>query len=126
VKTDPSLFAAIVWASVSMAAASPVSNCVNDIGDSGFACNFFGTLANGTASQSSNVVSFPVGQSVVSGYVVLLESPGASHTDPTQWSGEQWPVVFPRMQLLPYIRNGERGPKCLRLGDPDWSGERFQ
>jgi hypothetical protein len=84
--TDLSRLAAVIWASVSMAAASPVSNCINDVGDSGFACNFFETLANGTASQSSNVVSFPVGQSVVAGYVVLLESPSASHTDPTEWS----------------------------------------
>jgi hypothetical protein len=86
VKTDLLLLAGVVWTSISIVAASPVSNCVNDVGDSGFACNFFETLANGMASQSSNVVSFPLGQSVLAGYVVLLESPSASHTDPTQWS----------------------------------------
>jgi hypothetical protein len=70
----------------SVANAGPISSCANNIGDSGFTCNFFETLANGTPSEISNVVSFPVGQIVSSGYVILLGSPGASHADPTQWS----------------------------------------
>ena len=73
---------------ISGASGPPVSNCTNDVGDSGFTCNFFET-AGGAPSDSSDVVSFPsvpTIQSVSAGYVVLLESPGGSQTDPTQWS----------------------------------------
>lgn len=61
------------------------SSCTNDEGDSGFTCNFYESL-NGAPSEISDVVPFPAGQSVTAGYIVLLESPAASHTDPTQWS----------------------------------------
>jgi hypothetical protein len=70
------------------AAGPPVSNCANDVGDSGFTCNFFET-SGGVPSEISDVVSFPsvpTVQSVKAGYIVLLESPGGSQTDPTQWS----------------------------------------
>jgi hypothetical protein len=70
---------------ISGASGPPTSSCANNVGDSGFTCNFFETL-NGVASDSSDVVAFPTGQSVTAGYIVLLETPGGSQTDPTQWS----------------------------------------
>jgi hypothetical protein len=79
------------------AAGPPVSSCANNVGDSGFTCNFFET-SGGAPSDHSDVVSFPTVptvQSVNAGYVVLLESPGGSHTDPTQWS-----------DVLQFIDNG--------------------
>lgn len=70
----------------------PTSNCANDVGDSGFTCNFYESLA-GVPSEVSDIVSFP--QTVTAGYIVLLESPVSSHTDPTQWS-----------DILQFIDNG--------------------
>jgi len=71
---------------VSNVSAGPVTACQNNTGDSGFTCNIFETLADGTPSEISNVFSFPTGQVVSSGYLVLLEAPGATQSDPTQWS----------------------------------------
>jgi hypothetical protein len=71
---------------VSNVSAGPVSACLNNTGDSGFTCNIFETLADGTPSDISNIFSFPTGQVVSSGYIVLLEAPGATQSDPTQWS----------------------------------------
>jgi hypothetical protein len=73
-------------AAVSLVCASPISDCVNDVGDSGFTCNFFETTAAGLASEISNIVPFPSGQFVGAGYIVLLESSGAANTDLSQWS----------------------------------------
>jgi hypothetical protein len=71
---------------VSTASAGPVSACLNNTGDSGFTCNIFETLADGTPSDISNIFSFPTGQVVSSGYIVLMEAPGGTRSDPTQWS----------------------------------------
>jgi hypothetical protein len=71
---------------VSNVSAGPVSTCLNHVGDSGFTCNIYETLADGTPSDISNILSFPTGQVVSPGFIVLLESPGANQTDPTQWS----------------------------------------
>ena len=71
---------------VSNVSAGPVSTCLNNTGDSGFTCNIFETLADGTPSDISNIFSFPTGQMVNSGYIVLMEAPGAIQSDPTQWS----------------------------------------
>ena len=75
-----------VFGIVSNVSAGPVSACLGHAGDSGFTCNIYETLADGTPSEISNIFSFPVGQLVSSGFVVLLEAPGADQTDPTQWS----------------------------------------
>jgi hypothetical protein len=88
------------------AAGSPVSSCANNVGDSGFTCNFFET-SGGAPSDHSDVVSFPTVptvQSVNAGYVVLLESPGGSHTDPTQWS-----------DVLQFIDNGGKVSTSAQL-----------
>jgi len=76
------------------AAPLPVSGCINDVGDSGFTCNFYETQG-GVASEISDIVAFPTGQATTAGYIVLLESPASSHTDPTQWS-----------DILQFIDNG--------------------
>lgn len=88
---------------ISGASSLPVSNCVNDIGDSGFTCNFYETKG-GVASEVSDVVSFPTGQSVSPGYVVLLDSPGATGADPTQWS-----------DILQFIDNGSNQATSAQL-----------
>lgn len=75
-----------VFTIVSNVSAGPISNCANHVGDSGFTCNIYETLADGTPSDASNIFSFPTAQSVSSGYIVLLEAPGANQADPTQWS----------------------------------------
>lgn len=86
-------------------AASPVpsSSCANDIGDSGFSCNFYESLA-GVPSEVSDIVAFPSGQSTTAGYIVLLESPSSSHTDPTQWS-----------DILQFIDNGTGNATSAQL-----------
>jgi hypothetical protein len=91
---------------ISGASGPPASSCANNVGDSGFTCNFFET-SGGVASDSSDVVSFPsvpTVQSVTAGYVVLLESPGASQTDPTQWS-----------DVLHFIDNGTKQATSAQL-----------
>jgi hypothetical protein len=88
------------------AAGPPVSSCANNVGDSGFTCNFFET-SGGAPSDHSDVVLFPTVptvQSVNAGYVVLLESPGGSHTDPTQWS-----------DVLQFIDNGGKVSTSAQL-----------
>jgi hypothetical protein len=71
---------------VSNVSAGPVSTCLNHTGDSGFTCNIFETLGDGTPSEASNVFSFPTGQLVSVGYVVLMETPGADQTNSANWS----------------------------------------
>jgi hypothetical protein len=71
---------------VSNVSAGPISTCLNNTGDSGFTCNIFETLADGTPSEISNVFSFPTAQLVSAGYVVLMETPGGNQSDSTQWS----------------------------------------
>jgi hypothetical protein len=86
-RTQSILFLALAPFGIgSTLSAGPVSACVNHVGDSGFTCNIFETLADGTPSEISNIFAFPAAQSVVSGYIVLLETPSSSQTDPTQWS----------------------------------------
>jgi hypothetical protein len=75
-----------VFGVVSNVSAGPVSTCLNNTGDSGFTCNIFETLADGTPSDISNVFSFPTSQVVSTGYIVLMEAPGGLQSDSTQWS----------------------------------------
>jgi hypothetical protein len=75
-----------VFTIVSSVSAGPISTCANHVGDSGFTCNIYETLADGTPSDASNTFSFPTAQSVSSGYIVLMDAPGADQTDSTQWS----------------------------------------
>jgi hypothetical protein len=75
-----------VFVIVSSVSAGPISTCANHVGDSGFTCNIYETLADGTPSDASNIFSFPTTQSVSAGYIVLMEAPGGNQADPTQWS----------------------------------------
>jgi len=95
---------AVALGIASVASAGPISFCTNNIGDSGFTCNFFETTAAGVPSDTSNVVAFPVSQSTSAGYVVLLESPGGSHFDSTQWS-----------DVLQFIDNGTGAATSAQL-----------
>jgi hypothetical protein len=68
----------------SLAHAGPISSCVNNTGSSGFTCSIFETDATGTPTETGSILTLPT--AVGAGFLILLESPNSSHTDPTQWS----------------------------------------
>jgi hypothetical protein len=69
---------------VSLAKAGPVSNCASNTGAPGFTCNIFETNVDGTASETSNILTLP--SPVGAGFLVLMESPTGDQNDQTQWS----------------------------------------
>jgi PEP-CTERM motif len=74
----------VLLATPSALMAAPVSHVDPNENGVGFTAYVYESLADGTPSETSNIIQLP--NSVVAGYVVLLESPNSDQNDVSQWS----------------------------------------
>lgn len=71
-------------AAVPNARGGSISGCAPNLSGIGITCNVFETDASGNASEISSI--FPLGDTAVAGYVVLLETAGADQSNTANWS----------------------------------------